>query len=104
VAPNTRVAEVYWSISNASIRGILVRIRTALADLVAELTEFTAATTELDEAVNDPVADKGRMRRAVHAVMGYLKLASNTALTRAAITAGNQAGNELDLAIRHIHL
>jgi hypothetical protein len=35
--------------------------------------------------------------------MCYLKLATSTALTRAAITAGNQAGNELDLAIHHLH-
>jgi hypothetical protein len=204
MAPNSRVAEVYWSVPNASIRGILVRVRTALADHVAELialaprdqdvpdkqaaaqavqlvvtgdgatinygisyardivtnssgsqynfsgftgnvaagssnvtqtyntgfdvtkvrefadlaaeivgmlgldvgqqAEFTAATTELGEAVGDPASDKGRMRRAVDAVMGYLKLAGNTALTRAAITAGDQAGSELDLAIRHMHL
>ena len=26
-----------WSVSNASIRGLLVRVRTALAELVAEL-------------------------------------------------------------------
>lgn len=60
-----------------------------------------AATAELHDAVNDPAADKGRMRRAVDAVMGYLKLAAGTALTRAAITAGDQAGNDLDLWIRH---
>lgn len=201
--PNSRVAEVYWSVNNASIHGILVCIRTALAELVAELitlmpqdqdvpdkvaadqaiqfvitgdrptiqygnshtgdnvtnisgsrydfgdivgnvaagssnvtqnynagfditkvrefadlaaeivgllgldaeqqAEFTEATTELHVAVNDPAADKGRMRRAVDAVMGYLKALASTALTRAAITAGDQAGSELDLAIRHMH-
>src|SRR5262249_25739026 len=37
MAPNSRVAQVYWSVSNASIRGILVRVRAALADQVAEL-------------------------------------------------------------------
>jgi hypothetical protein len=204
MAPNSRVAEVYWSVSNASIRGILVRVRTALAELVAELialtpqdqdvpdkvaadqavhfvitgdrptirygnsragdivthsssseynfgditgnvaagssnvtqnysggfditkvgefadlvseiigllglevgqqAELTAATGELHEAINDPTADKGRMRRAVDAVMGFLKLASGTALRNAAITAGNQASSELDVAIRHAHL
>lgn len=201
---NSRVAEVYWSISNASVRGVLVRVRTALVELVAELitltptdqevpdqgaadqavqlivtgdrptinyaknpagdivtnksdsqynfgdingnvaagssnvtqnynaafdiskvrefaeltaeivsllgldaeqqAELTAATTELNEAVNHPAADKGRMRRAVDAVMGYLKALGSTALTRAAITAGDQAGSELELAIRHMHL
>lgn len=204
MAPNSRVAQVYWSVSNASIRGILVRVRAALADRVAELipvtpqdqdvpdkqaatqaiqlnitgkrptihfgdkragdavthssgdqynfggvtgnvaagssdvtqnynagfditkvrefadlvteiggllglengqqAELSAATSELHEAIEDPKADKGRMRRAVDAMMGYLKLAGGTALRNAAITAGNQAGSELDLAIRHMHL
>jgi hypothetical protein len=204
MAPNSRVAQVYWSVSNASLRGILVRVRTALADRVAELitltpqdqdvpdkqaaaqavqlnitgerptihfggrragdivthssgseynfgpitgnvaagssdvtqnynaafditkvrefadlvveiggllgledgqqSELSAATSELHQAIEDPKADKGRMRRAVDAVMGYLKLAGGTALRNAAITAGNQAGSELDLAIRHMHL
>jgi hypothetical protein len=36
--------------------------------------------------------------------MGSLKLASGTALTKAAITAGDQAGSEFDLAIGHMHL
>jgi len=202
--PNSRVAEVYWSVSSASIRGILVRVRTALAELVAELIALTPqdqevpgraaadqavqfvitgdratihygnshagdivthdsgseynfggvtgnvaagssnvtqnynagfditkvrefadlaaeiagllgldaarqaglcdAASELHEAISDPAADKGRMRRAVDAVMGYLKLASGTALRNAAITAGNQAGSEIDHAISHMHL
>ncbi|HEX9515819.1 MAG TPA: hypothetical protein VF940_06550 [Streptosporangiaceae bacterium] len=85
------------------------------ADLAAEIVgmlgldvgqqdELTEATDELHKAISDPAADKGRMRRALDAVMGYLKLASGTALTKAAIAAGNQAGSELDLAIRHMHL
>ena len=204
MAPNSRVREVYWSVSNASIRGVLVRVRAALVELVAELitltpqdqdvpdkqatdqavqlivtgdrttihynnrqagdivthspgeqynfgdvtgnvaagssdvtqnysagfditkvrefadlvteiagllnlepgqqAELSAAASELHEAVKDSKADKGRMRRAVDAVMAYLKLASGTALRNAAITAGNQAGSELDLAIRHMRL
>jgi hypothetical protein len=36
--------------------------------------------------------------------MGYLKLAGDSAVRNAAITAGNQAGSELELAIRHMHL
>jgi hypothetical protein len=208
MAPNSRVAEVYWSVTNASMRGMLIRIRAALADRIAELTsltpadldvpdkqaaiptiqldeqgarqviqflienatinmpagdamthnfgsqfningttgnvaagssdftqnytagfdigvvrefaemaaemayrigldagqqaEYAEATAELTEAV-DAAADKGRMRRAVDKVMGYLKLAGSTALTRAAITAGNEAVNELDKAIHHLH-
>jgi hypothetical protein len=48
----SRVAEVYWSLSNASIRNVLVRIRTALAELVAELI----ALTPQDQEVPDKVA------------------------------------------------
>ena len=202
VAPNSRVAQVYWSVSNASLRSILVRVRTALADQVAELipltpqdqdvpdkqapaqaiqinitgqrptihfgdwragdivthdsgseykfgpitgnvaagssgftqnysagfdltkvrefadlvapivsvlglepakqTELTTATSELHAAINDPADDKRRMRRAVDAVMSYVKLASSTALRNAAIAAGDKAGSELDMAIRHL--
>ena len=39
--PNSRVREVYWSVSNASIRGVLVRVRAALVELVAELITLT---------------------------------------------------------------
>jgi hypothetical protein len=45
--PNSRVAEVYWSVSSASIRGILVRVRTALAELVAELIALTPQDQEV---------------------------------------------------------
>jgi hypothetical protein len=181
MTPNSRVAEVYLSVPSASIQGLLVRVRTALVELVAELNaltpqdqdvpdqaaadqavqfvvtgdrptiqygntgnvaagssnftqsynagfdvakvrEFadlaaeivgllgldadqqaglTEATTELHDAVNNSAADKGRMHRAVDAVMGYLKLASGKALAKAAITMGDQVGNDLDLWIRH---
>ena len=75
------------------------------ADLAAEVacllgldaarqSGLSDATSELHEAISDPAADKGRMRRAVDAVMGYLKLATGTALRNAAITAGNRAGSD----------
>jgi AbiTii-like protein len=48
----SRVAEVYWSVPNASIRNVLVRVRTALAELVAELI----ALTPQDQEVPDKVA------------------------------------------------
>jgi hypothetical protein len=41
-APNSRVVQLYWSVSNASIRGIVVRVRAALTDRVAELIRLTA--------------------------------------------------------------
>lgn len=47
----SRVAEVYWSVPNASIRNVLVRIRTALADLVAELIALTPKDQEMPDKV-----------------------------------------------------
>ena len=47
MAPNSRVAEVYWSVSKASVRGILSRVRTALAELVAELITLTPRDQEV---------------------------------------------------------
>jgi len=47
MAQNGRVAEVYWSVSSVSIQGILVRIRTALAELVAELITLTPRDQEV---------------------------------------------------------
>jgi hypothetical protein len=44
---SSHVTEVYWSVSNASIRGILVRVRTALAELVAELITLTPPDQEV---------------------------------------------------------
>jgi hypothetical protein len=49
MAPNSHVAEVYWSVPNASIRGILVRGQTALADLVAELITLTPRDQEVPD-------------------------------------------------------
>jgi hypothetical protein len=49
MAPNSRVAEVYWSVSNASIQGVLSRIRTALAELVAELVTLTPQDQEVPD-------------------------------------------------------
>jgi hypothetical protein len=52
--PGSRVAEVYWSVSNASLRETLVRIRTALAELVAELITLTPEDQEVpDKAAAD---------------------------------------------------
>jgi hypothetical protein len=49
--PTSRVAEVYWSVSNASIRGLLVRVRTALAELVAEMITLTPQDQEVPDKV-----------------------------------------------------
>jgi hypothetical protein len=49
LASNSRAAEVYWSVSSASIRSLLVRIRTALAELVAELITLTPQDQEVPD-------------------------------------------------------
>jgi hypothetical protein len=49
MGPTSRVAEVYWSVSNASILGLLVRVRTALAELVAELITLTPQDQEVPD-------------------------------------------------------
>jgi hypothetical protein len=47
--PGGRVAEVYWSVSNTSILGILSRVRTALAELVGELITLTPQDQEVPD-------------------------------------------------------
>ncbi len=41
VVGQSNLAQVYWLVSDASSRGILVRVRTGLADRVAELIALT---------------------------------------------------------------
>ena len=48
-APNSHVGEVYWSVSRASVRGVLSRVRTALAELVAELITLTPRDQEVPD-------------------------------------------------------
>ncbi|MET8997175.1 hypothetical protein [Amycolatopsis sp. NPDC004169] len=38
---NSRVAAIFWEVPRASLQGLLVRVRTALAELVAELESMT---------------------------------------------------------------
>jgi AbiTii len=49
MAPNSHVAAVYWAVSDASIRGLLVRVRTALAELVTELIVLTPHDQEVPD-------------------------------------------------------
>lgn len=53
--PNTRISELYWVVPTAAIQGLLVRIRTALVDLVAEMKLLTPADQEVPNGV---AADK----------------------------------------------
>ena len=49
MAVNGRVADVYWSVPSVAIQGVLVRIRTALAELVAELITLTPQDQEVPD-------------------------------------------------------
>lgn len=47
MAVNGRVAEVYLSVPNVAVQGVLVRIRTGLAEMVAELITLTPDDQEV---------------------------------------------------------
>jgi hypothetical protein len=51
---STRVEAVFWPLPDAALRGLLVKVRTALAELVAELIALTPAAQDVpDKAVAD---------------------------------------------------
>jgi hypothetical protein len=53
----SHAASIYWSVSRVSLQGLLVRVRTALAELVAELITLTPEDQEVpDREVADAVA------------------------------------------------
>ena len=57
MGPNSLVADVYWSVPRSAIQGVLVRIRTALAELAAELIALTPEDQEVpDKQAADQVA------------------------------------------------
>lgn len=60
--PNTQVARVYWEVPPALLQGLLSRIRTTLADLVAELI----ALTPEDQDVPDKTAADRATSLAIH--------------------------------------
>lgn len=47
--PGSIVTDVYWSVPRSAIQGVLVRIRTALAELVAELVALTPEDQEVPD-------------------------------------------------------
>jgi hypothetical protein len=49
MVPGGRVADVFLSVPNVAVQGVLVRIRTALADLVAELITLTPTGQEVPD-------------------------------------------------------
>ena len=54
VGPNTRVQVVYWPLWGAALRGLLVRVRTALAEMIAELIALTPPAQDVpDKAAAD---------------------------------------------------
>ncbi|MGW1346059.1 AbiTii domain-containing protein [Kribbella sp. NPDC002412] len=48
----TRVSALYYKVPNASIKGVLVHIRTALAELVADLVSMTPDGEEVPDQAN----------------------------------------------------
>lgn len=61
-APNSHVTEVYWTVSNASIQGLLVRVRARLAESVAELMMLVSQ----DQVIPEKIASD----QAIHLVVG----------------------------------
>jgi hypothetical protein len=61
VDQSSKVTAAYWTVSNATIQGLLVRVRTALADLVAELVTLAPK--------DQVVPDKGAVDAAVQFVI-----------------------------------
>jgi len=57
VDQSSKVTAAYWTVSNATIQGLLVRVRTALADLVAELVTLMPGDRVVPDkgAVDAPV-------------------------------------------------
>jgi hypothetical protein len=49
MAPNSIVSDVYWSVPDTAIQGVLVRIRTAWAELIAELIALTPEDREVPD-------------------------------------------------------
>lgn len=88
--PNSRVADVYWSVPNSAIQGLLVRIRTALAELVAEL--ITLMPKEQD------IPDKQTADRVVQfvtgdgAVINYTVQQGADGGTNIAVNSGDEVG------------
>jgi len=85
MAVNGRVAEVYLSVPNVAIQGVLVRIRTALAELVAELTTLTPQDQD--------VPDKTAADQAVQFVVTGKRPVINYTVQRAADGGTNVAVN-----------
>lgn len=87
-APNSRVDTLYWELPLSSIEGVLVRIRTALAELVAELVSMTPEGHE--------VPDKGVADAAISLV---IKGGRNT-VTVGAQHAGDGGANTITVGAR----
>jgi hypothetical protein len=66
-----------------------------------EQAELETAVLELRAVADDPAGDRGRMRKALDAVMAKLKSAASTVATNVAVGMGNQLGGQLDTTIMH---
>jgi hypothetical protein len=82
----THAAGLYWDVPRSGIEGVLVRIRTALAELVAELISLTPEGQELpDKAATDQVAQ-------------FVVSGDRNVITYSPQTAGDGAANTMTVA------
>lgn len=88
---NGRVAEVYWSVSSVSIQGVLVRIRTALAELVAKLITLTPQGQEVPDSSAADQAVRFILTGA-RATVNYTVQQAADGGTNVAVNGGKNAG------------
>ena len=102
MALGSRVANVYWSVPRSAIQGVLVRIRTALAELVAELIALTPEDQEVpDKQATDQVVqfvftgDRSVLNYTVqHAADGGTNVAAAAGPVAVAGTNGSAIGSQ----------
>ncbi|TVZ06306.1 hypothetical protein EAS64_02420 [Trebonia kvetii] len=87
IGPTSHVADVYWSVPRSAIQGVLVRIRTALAELVAELLALTPQGQDVPDKM---AADQGVqfLITGDRTVFNYIVQHAGAAGTNVAATAG----------------
>jgi hypothetical protein len=88
---NGRVADVYLSVPNVAIQGVLVRIRTGLAELVAELITLTPE----DQEVPDKTAADQAIQFVVtgdRSVINYTVQHAADGGTNVAVNSGDESG------------
>jgi hypothetical protein len=88
--PNSVVREVYWSVPNASMHGILVRVRSALVDLVTDLTTVTPQDQD--------VPDRQAADRAVQFIFNGDRTTIHFGDSRAGDIVTENSGNQYNIS------